>query len=76
MNINVHEAKNNYAAYALGAARAEQRGDYIAAAELWGKASTCPVNAARYEWAVNRRDFCLKAKLRAHLPEDEKNTVA
>lgn len=38
--INENVAKNSYAAYSLGAVRAERRADYPTAAELWKKPST------------------------------------
>ncbi|SPW34037.1 Uncharacterised protein [Edwardsiella tarda] len=44
MKIKESEAKNTYAAYALGATRAEWRKDYQTAAPLWEKAAASPAS--------------------------------
>ncbi|EBH7154264.1 ANR family transcriptional regulator [Salmonella enterica] len=76
MRVNEHAAKNQYAAYALGAGRAEQCGDYGKAAELWRRAANAPCNASKQRWAQRRAAFCENAHIkgwRAH--GDECRTV-
>lgn len=51
MRVNEHTAKNQYAAYALGAGRAERDGEYGKAAELWRRAANAPCNASKQRWA-------------------------
>lgn len=64
MKIKESEAKNTYAAYALGATRAERRKDYPAAAMLWEKAAASPASARCRERAVLRAEFCHNAAQR------------
>ncbi|EJX2354560.1 ANR family transcriptional regulator, partial [Salmonella enterica] len=54
MRVNEHAAKNQYAAYALGAGRAERDGEYGKAAELWRRAADAPCNASQRRWAQDR----------------------
>ncbi|EOF6578547.1 ANR family transcriptional regulator, partial [Salmonella enterica] len=54
MRVNEHAAKNQYAAYALGAGRAERDGEYGKAAELWRRAANAPCNASKQRWAQRR----------------------
>lgn len=71
LRINEHTAKNQYAAYALGASRAEQRGDYAEAESLWHKAAAAPCSALRRQWALARAEFCNSARLKGWRPRDE-----
>ncbi|HDW3554152.1 ANR family transcriptional regulator [Edwardsiella tarda] len=64
MKIKESEAKNTYAAYALGATRAEWRKDYQTAAPLWEKAAASPASVRCREWAVLRAEFCHNAAQR------------
>ncbi|EBG7565373.1 ANR family transcriptional regulator [Salmonella enterica] len=76
MRVNEHTAKNQYAAYALGAGRAERDGEYGKAAELWRRAENAPCNASKQRWAQRRAAFCENAHIkgwRAH--GDECQTV-
>lgn len=76
MRVNEHAAKNQYAAYALGAGRAERDGEYGKAAELWRRAADAPCNASQRRWAQDRAAFCENVHIkgwRAH--GDECQTV-
>ncbi|MMZ41804.1 hypothetical protein D3C81_178870 [compost metagenome] len=65
-NSRIHEGNvtNNYAAYALGATRQEQQGNYEQAQVLWSKAAQSVCSAARQHWAENRCAFCANAAAR------------
>ncbi|EFA3392018.1 ANR family transcriptional regulator [Salmonella enterica] len=75
MRVNEHAAKNQYAAYARGAARAEQCGDYGKASALWHRAAAAPCTALRREWALTRAAFCENAHIKGWRPRDECKTV-
>ncbi|ELD0485484.1 ANR family transcriptional regulator [Escherichia coli] len=62
--INENAVKNSYAAYSLGASRAERRGDYTEAEKLWNKAASSPCGALHRRWALDRAAFCNRAILK------------
>lgn len=62
--IREDNVTNNYAAYALGAARQEQQGNYEQAQTLWGKAARSVCSVARQHWAETRQAFCANAAAR------------
>ncbi|ECC1805670.1 ANR family transcriptional regulator [Salmonella enterica] len=68
MRVNEHAAKNRYAAYTLGASRAERDGEYGKAAALWHRAAAAPCTALRREWALARAAFCENAQLKGWRP--------
>ncbi|EBD5727879.1 ANR family transcriptional regulator [Salmonella enterica] len=53
--------RNAWSRYSSGAARHEQEGKFVEAADLWIKASKQPCQAVNYKWAVDRADFCRRA---------------
>uniref|UniRef100_UPI00300DFE4B ANR family transcriptional regulator n=1 Tax=Serratia proteamaculans TaxID=28151 RepID=UPI00300DFE4B len=61
MRINEKEINNSYMAYARGAVRAEQRGDYTTASTLWNKAATTTCNSHNLNWALYRKSHCSHA---------------
>ncbi|EAU5127275.1 ANR family transcriptional regulator [Salmonella enterica subsp. enterica serovar Infantis] len=75
MRVNEHAAKNQYAAYALGAGRAERDGEYGKAAELWRRAADAPCNASQRRWAQDRAAFCENAHIKGWRPHDECEAV-
>ncbi|WP_080178777.1 ANR family transcriptional regulator [Salmonella enterica] len=75
MRVNEHAAKNQYAAYALGAGRAERDGEYGKAAELWRRAADAPCNASQLRWAQDRAAFCENAHIKGWGARDEREAV-
>ncbi len=69
--INELDAKNQYAAYSTGAARAERRGDYTEAEKLWRKAAGSPCRSVRRAWALCRAEFCVSAMQKGWKPGHE-----
>ncbi|PHM49373.1 ANR family transcriptional regulator [Xenorhabdus miraniensis] len=59
--IHENSAQNNYAAYSLGAARAERDAHYLNAASLWDKAASTARSAPARFWAERRSEFCYNA---------------
>ncbi|KGT95328.1 hypothetical protein NG99_04740 [Erwinia typographi] len=52
---------NQYAAYALGAVKAERELRYSDAAVLWFKAMHAPCCSKNSDWAEKRNEFCAAA---------------
>ncbi|MGT3352668.1 ANR family transcriptional regulator [Yersinia enterocolitica] len=75
LKVNENTAKNQYGAYALGASRAEQRGDYSDAEKLWLKAASSPCSSSHRRWAQNRAEFCANAHLKGWKPLSECQTI-
>ncbi|EDJ8499764.1 hypothetical protein GFF53_17795 [Salmonella enterica] len=75
LKIDEHAAKNRYAAYALGAGRAERDGEYGKAAELWRRAADAPCNASKQRWAQRRAAFCENAHIKGWRVHDERKAV-
>ncbi|CDH05014.1 conserved hypothetical protein [Xenorhabdus bovienii str. oregonense] len=59
--IHENSARNHYAAYSLGAARAERNADYQHAASLWDKAANAARSILARFWAERRSEFCQSA---------------
>ncbi|MCX8957196.1 ANR family transcriptional regulator [Erwinia psidii] len=55
---------NKFAAYAIGAVKAEREFRYSDAAKLWFSAMWCPCNAKNRMWAEIRNEFCAAAAKR------------
>lgn len=73
--INENVAKNSYAAYSLGAVRAERCADYPTAAKLWKKAVDVARDAHRRDWAEHRSEFCINAAAKGWGKVDESPAV-
>ncbi|EAB5694215.1 ANR family transcriptional regulator [Salmonella enterica subsp. enterica] len=71
MRVNEYAAKNQYAAYATGAGRAERNGEYGKAAELWHRAAASPCSSLRRQWAQARAAFCENAHIKGWRLSDE-----
>jgi hypothetical protein len=54
------KAINQFKNYAHLASNAERRKKYDLAAQFWDKALLSAVRNENIEWAIRRRDFCLK----------------
>lgn len=59
-----HGARSNFGAYAVGAVRAEHRGDWGEAESLWKKAAASRCGAHNLFYANVRADFCANAAAR------------
>ena len=73
--INENAVRNRFISYARGAAAAERRTEYEAAADLWRKASNMPCHRVNAEHALLRADFCTNAAQKCWGLKDESKTV-